>query len=45
MKEKILNEEDWEKAKESALNSLKESEMIRIQAEMLLEKAKEKLKK
>ena len=35
----MLTKEDWEKAKQSAESSLKEAEMIRVQAEMLLDKA------
>ena len=40
----VLNKDNWEKAKESAETTLKEAEMLRVQAEMLLDLAEKKLK-
>ena len=39
-----LTKQDWENAKESAVKELKQAEMIRVQAEMLLNLANEKIK-
>jgi len=39
-----LTKQDWEKAKEEAINLLKQAEMLKVNGDMLLERSKWALK-